>query len=148
MYPSQSGALMRLRLQAGSQPAQGHLRAPPLLFGRRPPQSNCPPGTVPGPFQGSGSDGRVPRVVSERRLHGIQGSRFKVSHLSCARRTAAQCRAAVKLHGVSPSSRGHPASSQGLRFRRVCCRDSAQIIIPFMRVRTCLTRNFATLGPL
>ena len=29
-----------------------------------------------------------------------------------------------------------------------CCRDSAQIIIPFVRVRTCLTRNFATLGPL
>ena len=28
------------------------------------------------------------------------------------------------------------------------CRDSAQIITPFMRVRTYLTRNFATLGPL
>src|SRR5206468_1794808 len=26
-----------------------YLRTPPLLFGRRPPQSNCPPCTVPGP---------------------------------------------------------------------------------------------------
>ena len=32
--------------------------------------------------------------------------------------------------------------------RRAGCRDSAQIITPFVRVRTYLTRNFATLGPL
>ena len=29
-----------------------NLRAPPLLFGRRPPQSNYPPGTVPNPDKG------------------------------------------------------------------------------------------------
>src|SRR5690606_20049192 len=28
------------------------LCAPPLLFGRRPPQSNCPPGSVPRPDHG------------------------------------------------------------------------------------------------
>ena len=30
-------------------PCQAYLRTPPLLFGRRPPQSNCLPCTVPGP---------------------------------------------------------------------------------------------------
>ena len=32
--------------------------------------------------------------------------------------------------------------------RRVPCRDSAQIVLPFVRVGTYPTRNFATLGPL
>ena len=44
------------------------LRAPPLLFGRRPPQSNYPPGTVPHPGQGVGLGcqnvgGGIPRVA-------------------------------------------------------------------------------------
>ena len=44
------------------------LRAPPLLFGRRPPQSNYPPGTVPPPDQGRGLgcqsvEGGIPRVA-------------------------------------------------------------------------------------
>ena len=39
-------------------------------------------------------------------------------------------------------------SSLVLQFHRACCRDSAQIVTPFVRVRTYLTRNFATLGPL
>ena len=30
-------------------PCQAYLRTPPLLFGRRPPQSNCLPCTVPSP---------------------------------------------------------------------------------------------------
>ena len=34
------------------------LRAPPLHFGRRPPQSNYPPGTVPRPDDGAGLGGR------------------------------------------------------------------------------------------
>src|SRR4029077_7781895 len=33
--------------------AWGNLWAPPLPFGRRPPQSNCPPDTVPRPDHGS-----------------------------------------------------------------------------------------------
>ena len=41
-------------------------RAPPLRFGRRPPQSNYPPGTVPPPDQGRGlgrrrAGGSIPR---------------------------------------------------------------------------------------
>ena len=35
-------------------PSRADLRAPPLPFGRRPPQSNCPPGTVPPPAHGRG----------------------------------------------------------------------------------------------
>ena len=44
------------------------LRAPPLHFGRRPPQSNCPPGTVPRPDDGAGlgrrrEEGSIPRAA-------------------------------------------------------------------------------------
>ena len=35
-----------------SNQAEGNLRAPPLLFGRRPPQSNYPPDSVPHPAHG------------------------------------------------------------------------------------------------
>ena len=43
---------MPLRLQHDFQPCEGNLCAPPLLFGRRPPQSNYPPYTVPDPDDG------------------------------------------------------------------------------------------------
>src|SRR5262249_21547850 len=43
---------MPLHSTAGSQSAGGILRAPPLFFRRRPPQSNCPPGIVPRPDHG------------------------------------------------------------------------------------------------
>src|SRR6201747_135669 len=44
---SQSGGLVPLHSAADVRPACAHHRAPPLLFGRRPPQSNCPPRRVP-----------------------------------------------------------------------------------------------------
>ena len=37
------------------------LCAPPLLFGRRPPQSNYPPRTVPNPDNGSRLDSQTPK---------------------------------------------------------------------------------------
>ncbi len=43
---SQLSSLMPLRSLADYQPARGNLGKPPLLFRRRPPQSNCPPGNV------------------------------------------------------------------------------------------------------
>ena len=46
---SQSSTLMPLHYQYDFRPYLAYLRTPPLLFGRRPPQSNCPPCTVPGP---------------------------------------------------------------------------------------------------
>src|SRR4026207_333498 len=45
---------MPFTLWAGFHSAGGNLWAPPLPFRRRPPQSNCPPGTVPRPDDGAG----------------------------------------------------------------------------------------------
>ena len=50
------------------QPFWGNLWAPPLLFGRRPPQSNCPPDTVLQPDNGckleiKQSKGGIPRAT-------------------------------------------------------------------------------------
>ena len=49
---SQSSTLMPLHYQYDVRPYLAYLRAPPLLFGRRPPQSNCLPCTVPEPDNG------------------------------------------------------------------------------------------------
>ena len=50
---SQSSPLVPLHYQYDVRPYLGDLRAPPLLFGRRPPQSNCLPCTVPEPVKRS-----------------------------------------------------------------------------------------------
>ena len=49
---SQSGRLVPLHSTADFRPVWAHHRAPPLHFGRRPPQSNCPPRHVPDPDNG------------------------------------------------------------------------------------------------
>ena len=49
---SQSSILMPLHYQYDVRPYLGYLRTPPLHFGRRPPQSNCLPCTVPDPDYG------------------------------------------------------------------------------------------------
>ena len=46
---SQLSILLPLHYQYDVRPYLGYLRTPPLLFGRRPPQSNCLPCTVPDP---------------------------------------------------------------------------------------------------
>ncbi len=46
---SQSSTLMPLHYQHDVRPYLAYLRTPPLRFGRRPPQSNCLPCTVPEP---------------------------------------------------------------------------------------------------
>ena len=51
---SQLSYLLPLHYQPDFRPDLGNLRTPPLLFGRRPPQSNCLPCTVPDPDYGSG----------------------------------------------------------------------------------------------
>ena len=64
---SRSQARLRsCTLEDGCRPSRADLRAPPLPFGRRPPQSNCPPGTVPPPAHGRGlgrrtGEGGIPR---------------------------------------------------------------------------------------
>src|SRR4029078_12415349 len=49
---SQSSRLMPLHFTSDFRPPRAYHRTPPLLFGRRPPQSNCPPCTVPAPVSG------------------------------------------------------------------------------------------------
>ena len=44
---------MRLHSRPGFHSDRGNLRTPPLLFWRRPPQSNYPPDNVPDPDNGS-----------------------------------------------------------------------------------------------
>lgn len=50
---SQSSTLFPLRYPDDFRPSLAYLRAPPLRFRRRPPQSNCPPCTVPDPGSGA-----------------------------------------------------------------------------------------------
>src|ERR671935_1283003 len=61
---SQSSHLMPLHYEYDFRPYLGDLRTPPLRFGRRPPQSNCLPCTVPDPVEG-------PRLEPQRRQAGI-----------------------------------------------------------------------------
>src|SRR5690554_6153448 len=49
---SQFSTLMPLHYQDDFRPSLAYLRTPPLHFRRRPPQSNCPPCTVPDPDNG------------------------------------------------------------------------------------------------
>lgn len=52
------------------------------------------------------------RAVFQRRLHSDWRQSFTASRLSYTDRFKVQCKAAVKVHGVFPSSRGEIASSQ------------------------------------
>lgn len=61
---SQLSTLMPLHYQYDFRPYLAHLRTPPLRFGRRPPQSNCPPCTVPDPDYG-------PRLEPQTNQGGI-----------------------------------------------------------------------------
>src|SRR5437588_8676938 len=88
------------------------------------------------------------KVVFHRRLHAAHKLRFSDSHLCYVSTASSQGQGVVKLHGVFLSCRGEPVSSRVLQFRRAPCRDSAQVVTPFVRVGTYPTRNFATLGPL
>src|SRR6218665_3840275 len=54
MSVSQSSTLMPLHYRHDVRPQLAYLRAPPLRFGRRPPQANCLPCTVPDPDDGPG----------------------------------------------------------------------------------------------
>ncbi len=61
---SQSSTLTPMHYQHDFRPYLAYLRTPPLHFGRRPPQSNCPPYTVPDPDNG-------PRLEPQTHQGGI-----------------------------------------------------------------------------
>ena len=74
---SQSSNLMPLHYQYDFRPYLGYLRTPPLLFGRRPPQSNYPPHTVQGPDYGPLLEPRnyqagISRVTPSELAPGLQ----------------------------------------------------------------------------
>ena len=64
---SQLSYLLPLHYQHDFRPYLGNLRTPPLHFGRRPPQSNCLPCTVPNPDNG-------PRLEPQTHQGGISRS--------------------------------------------------------------------------
>src|ERR671926_548348 len=64
---SQSSTLMPMHYQHDFRPCLAYLRTPPLRFGRRPPQSNCLPYTVPNPDHG-------PRLEPQTHQGGISTS--------------------------------------------------------------------------
>ncbi len=146
--PRSQAPLLPLRAPAGSirpEGTVGRLRYP--LGGDRPSQTPRQPRSPAG-FTGRGEDAGAARVVFQRRLRRGWRPGLAGSHLSYTGRAPAQRQAGVKLHGVFLSCRGSAVSSPPLQFRRVPRRDSAQIVLPFVRVGTYPTRNFATLGPL
>ena len=86
-----------------------HLSVPlgaPLLFRRRPPQSNCPPDTVPHPVHGCRLELQSNKSGIQQRLLVYWRTRLFASHLSCTSLIKIQYQATVKLHGVFPSSCG------------------------------------------
>ena len=148
MYSSQSSWLVRIHYHFDFHPKLANLWTPPLLFRRQPPQLNYPPYTVPLPDNGNGKTKTTSRVVFHLWLHKYWRICFKASHLCYTWCNPCQCKAVVKLHGVFSSWHGQTASLPPMHFHRVLRRDSAHMITPFVRVRTYLTRNFATLGRL
>src|SRR5690625_4960372 len=139
---------MPLRSSNDFQPFCGNLWAPPLLFRRRPPQSNCLPDTVSGPdygpgLEGSYSKGGIPRVPPPKlalRVQRLPPILYKLYKHSISGYSKAP-------RGLSVLSRvmrifTHSIISPGLSLRQ------CQVVAPFVRVGTYPTRNFATLGPL
>ena len=66
--PRSQAGLHSCALRAVADRPEPTLRAPPLRFGRRPPQSNYPPGTVPAPDRGRRlgrrfAEGGIPRAA-------------------------------------------------------------------------------------
>src|SRR5207248_7766030 len=104
----------------------------------------CPPPRCRGRCETQ----RHGKVVFHCCLHTPRKGCFSDSHLCYVSTASSQGQGVVKLHGVFLSCRGEPVSSRVLQFRRAPCRDSAQVVTPFVRVGTYPTRNFATLGPL
>ncbi len=78
---SQLSHLLPLHYQYDVRPYLDDLRTPPLLFGRRPPQSNCLPYTVPDPDYG-------PRLEPQTHQGGIS--------------RAAPLKLAFQLHSLPP----------------------------------------------
>src|SRR5690606_16209299 len=104
------------------------LWAPPLLFRRRPPQSNCPPDTVSHPDQGCGlevqyNQGSIPPTPPPKlalRFHWLLPILYKLHQNS--------------ISGYSKAPRGLSVLS------RVTCIFTGTIISPSLSLRQCPDR--------
>ena len=109
MFVSQLSSLLPLHSTAGFHSAWGNHCAPPLLFRRRPPQSNYPPDTVPDPAYG-------PRLV-------LQNNQGGISRVTPPRLAPELHRLPPILHKLLQNTM--PSYSKGSRglfvFLRVCC---------------------------
>ena len=75
--PRSQARLCSCTQEDGCRPSRADLRAPPLPFRRRPPQSNYPPGTVPHPDDGMGlgrrrAEGGIPRSAPPGLAPGLR----------------------------------------------------------------------------
>ena len=75
--PRSQARLCSCTQEDGCRPSRADLRAPPLPFRRRPPQSNYPPDTVPPPDHGRGLDrrrdeGSIPRSAPPGLAPGLR----------------------------------------------------------------------------
>ena len=118
---------MPVHSSVGFHATGGNLWAPPLPFRRRPPQSNCPPATVPGTV--------IPRLGSKYRQAGI-------SLLTPPTLASRLPRLPAILHKQDPNAMtGYSKAPQGLfvllRVTRIFTRTS---ISPGPLLRQCSTR--------
>lgn len=98
---SQLSILLPLHYQYDFRPYLGYLRAPPLHFGRRPPQSNCLPCTVPDPDHG-------PRLEPQTHQAGISTS------APCELASALQSLPAILHKSVQSPMQSYSKGSRGL----------------------------------
>src|SRR5690625_6996177 len=119
---------MPLRSSNDFQPFCGNLWAPPLLFGRRPPQSNCLPDTVSEPDHGPGLEGSynkggIPRVPPPKlalRIHRLPPILYK-----------------LYKHSISSYSKAPRGLSVLSRVMRIFTHS---IISPGLSLRQCASR--------
>ena len=120
------------------------------LLGRRPPQSNCPPCTVPTPDSGGGVRTATPsgwyfNVGSTETSVPVS----KPPSYPTINIVTVPCKATVKVHGVFPSFRGRLHHHKHFNFLLSLWRETVwPSLRTFVRVGTTGQRNFATLGPL
>ncbi len=94
--PRSQARLRSCTQKDGCRPSRADLRAPPLPFRRRPPQSNCPPGTVPRP---ASRDGVRTPVRADRPERTFARLRYLLGG-DRPSQTAHLARSPARLHGT------------------------------------------------
>src|ERR1700743_2655757 len=146
MSVSQSSTLVHLHSAPVCQPGGGYLWAPPLPFGRQPPQLNYPPDTVPDPDHGPRLDIQHDQSGISTATHRARPPPLHSPPPTLHKPTRTPISSYSKGPGVFPSCCAKRASLLVVQFHRACGRDSREVVTPFVQVGTYPTRNFAALG--